>query len=70
MLDPRPDSESTDRGELLDPKTAVIHEELKRRLRLLDELEDSEFGEFTTLDWTLCTVLFFFLPLLIAWWFL
>ena len=65
-----PDSGSANGEDAPDPETAIIHEELNRRLELLDSLEDSEFGEFTTLDWTLCSVLFFFLPLLIAWWWL
>jgi hypothetical protein len=53
-----------------DSNAAILRDELNRRLQLLDELEDSEFGTFTTLDWALCTVFFFFLPLVIAWWFL
>jgi hypothetical protein len=46
----------------------VIREELERRVELFDKLEDAEFGKFGALDWSLCTAIFFVLPLLIAWW--
>ena len=42
----------------------VLREELESRLELLEESDESIFGAFTTLDWVLCTILFFFLPLL------
>jgi len=42
----------------------VLREELERRLEFLEESDDSIFGNFTTRDWVLCTVLFFSLPLL------
>jgi hypothetical protein len=46
----------------------VVHEELERRVELFDNHQDSEFGEFTTKDWAFCTVVFFLLPIVIAWW--
>ena len=46
----------------------ILHEELERRLVFLEESDDSIFGEFTTLDWILCTLLFFVLPLLVLGW--
>jgi hypothetical protein len=74
--DPRvessPDETSIERGSIekgsIDPRTTLIREELDRRLRLFDSLDDSAFGDFTTVDWAVCTLCFFVLPLLIAWW--
>jgi len=43
----------------------ILHEELERRLDFLETCEDSVFGSFTTLDWIICTLLFFVLPWLI-----
>ncbi len=43
----------------------VLHEELERRLAFLEEADDSAFGDFTNLDWLLCTLLFFVFPLLL-----
>jgi hypothetical protein len=48
-----------------DRRERILHEELERRLAFLEEADDSIFGEFTTLDWVLCTLLFFVLPLLV-----
>ncbi|MCP3956649.1 MAG: hypothetical protein GY719_02230 [bacterium] len=47
-----------------DRREEILHEELERRLAFLEEEDDSVFGEFTTRDWVLCTLLFFVLPLL------
>jgi len=46
-------------------RSAILHRELERRLKLLEETDDSVFGEFGLLDWLVCTILFFLLPLLI-----
>lgn len=43
----------------------ILHEELERRLDFFESCDDSEFGAFTTVDWLICTLLFFLLPLLI-----
>ncbi len=43
----------------------VLREELERRLTFLEEADDSAFGEFTRLDWLLCTLFFFVFPLLL-----
>ncbi len=57
---------STTTGEAShDRREEILHEELERRLIFLEENNDSAFGEFTTLDWVLCTLLFFVLPLLV-----
>ena len=48
-----------------DRREEILHEELERRLTFLEESDDKAFGEFTTLDWAVCTLLFFVLPLLI-----
>ncbi len=47
-----------------DRREEILHEELERRLAFLEDADDSAFGEFTTFDWVLCTLLFFVLPLL------
>ena len=48
-----------------DRREEILHQELERRLDLLEESDDSVFGDFTTFDWVLCTLLFFALPLLL-----
>ena len=48
-----------------DRREEILQEELERRLVFLEESDDSVFGEFTTLDWVLCILLFFALPLLV-----
>ncbi len=48
-----------------DRRERILHEELERRLVFLEEADDSVFGEFTTLDWVLCTLLIFALPLVV-----
>ena len=48
-----------------DRRAEILHEELERRLEFLETSDDSVFGEFTTLDWIVCTLLFFVLPLLL-----
>ena len=48
-----------------DRRAEILHKELERRLEFLETSDDSVFGEFTTLDWILCTLLFFVLPLLL-----
>ena len=59
------EAEPRDRLKLRDETLA---QELERRLRVFDETDDDAFGRFTSVDWTICTVFFFILPLLIAWW--
>ena len=48
-----------------DRRSNALREELERRLALLEQAEESTVGPFTALDWLLCTLLFFALPLLI-----
>ena len=43
----------------------VLREELERRLTYLEEADESRFGAFTALDWLLCWLLFFTLPLIV-----
>ncbi len=52
-------------GTVGDRREEILHQELERRLVFLEQADDSVFGEFTTLDWVLCTLLFFALPLLL-----
>jgi len=42
--------------------------ELERRIEKLESHDEAEFGRFTTLDWTICIVFGFALPLLAFWW--
>ena len=48
-----------------DRHAEILRQELERRLEFLETSDDSVFGSFTTLDWLICTLLFFFLPWLI-----
>lgn len=59
------EAEPRDRLKLRDETLA---QELERRLKVFDETDDDAFGRFTSVDWTICTVFFFVLPILIAWW--
>ena len=43
--------------------------ELEERIDEFDATEESAFGEFTTLDWVLCTVGSFLIPYAVVWWF-
>ena len=48
-------------------RSRILRPELERRLRFLDETDDSVFGRFTAVDWAVCTILSFVLPLVIVW---
>lgn len=65
--DASPGDASADSG-AADPRLEIVRDELERRLRRFDELDDSAFGSFSALDWALCTLLFFLAPLVIVWW--
>lgn len=43
--------------------------ELERRIEILENLEDSSFGNFTTLDWVFCVIAFIILPHIFLWMF-
>ncbi len=49
-----------------DRRTEILRHELERRLEYFEQNDDSAFGAFTTLDWILCTLFFFALPLLVV----
>ena len=51
-----------------DHRSEVLRLELERRIELIENADDDDFGSFTALDWTICTLFFLALPLLIAWW--
>lgn len=51
--------------DLKERRDRILHEELERRLDFLETSDDSVFGAFTTVDWIVCTLLFFALPLLV-----
>ena len=46
-------------------RAEILREELESRLKFLEEADDTIFGTFTTLDWIVCTLLFFALPLVV-----
>ena len=50
-----------------DARARILWPELERRLEFLEQADDSVFGGFTAVDWTVCTILFFVLPLVIVW---
>jgi hypothetical protein len=63
------ESGSASRRQLRDElRDEVLARELQRRIEIFDEIDDDEFGRFTAVDWTICTVFFFVLPILVAWW--
>ena len=59
------DADSTERARL---RAEVLGAELERRLEIFETIDDDEFGRFTRVDWVICTLGFFVLPILVAWW--
>jgi len=54
-----------------DSQDDLLRRELERRLALLSEADDADFGGFTRLDWIAVIFLFFALPCAVAlWWML
>lgn len=49
-------------------RSETLNAELERRFEIFERIDDDEFGRFTGVDWAICTVAFFVLPILIAWW--
>ena len=49
--------------------TEVLRRELERRLVILEDANEEEFGRFTAFDWTICVLFFVILPILVAWWY-
>ncbi len=47
----------------------VLRRELERRLVILEDANEEEFGRFTAFDWTICVLFFVILPILAAWWY-
>ena len=45
----------------------VLQRELERRLRLLDDADEREFGSFTALDWCITLFCFLLFPILLIW---
>ncbi len=43
----------------------ALRDELDRRLEFFETAEESSFGPFTALDWLLCTLFFFALPVIV-----
>jgi hypothetical protein len=63
-----PDVDEAEQRDRLKLRDETLAQELERRLKVFDETDDDAFGRFTSVDWTICTVFFFVLPILIAWW--
>lgn len=49
-------------------RSETLNAELERRFEIFEHIDDDEFGRFTGVDWAICTIAFFVLPILIAWW--
>ncbi len=45
----------------------MLQRELERRLRLLSDADESEFGSFTAVDWWITLFCFLLLPILLIW---
>ena len=43
----------------------ILREELEERMVFFEESDDATFGEFTAVDWLVCTLLFFALPIVV-----
>jgi len=69
MSETQPEEKPTTAGEngADDPRSQILQRELERRLEFFDAADDAVFGHFTSVDWAVCTILFFALPLLIVW---
>ena len=46
-------------------RSEILRQELERRLKFFEESDEDLFGAFTAVDWVICTLLFFALPLLV-----
>jgi hypothetical protein len=49
-------------------RSETLNAELERRFEIFENIDDDDFGRFTGTDWAICTVAFFLLPIVIAWW--
>ena len=48
-------------------ESELLRSELERRLAWMSDADETEFGSFTRLDWWICGVCFFLLPLVLVW---
>jgi len=48
-------------------RSQILRRELERRLEFFEEADEEVFGRFTAIDWAVCTILFFAIPLVIVW---
>jgi len=55
-------------GQRDERESELLLRELERRLAWMTEADEAEFGAFTRLDWWICTLCFFALPLVVVWW--
>jgi hypothetical protein len=49
-------------------ESELLRSELERRLVWMSDADEAEFGRFTRLDWWICSLCFFLLPLVLVWW--
>jgi hypothetical protein len=62
-------AQQTEQPDLRDERESeLLLRELERRLAWMTESDEAEFGAFTRLDWWICTLCFFVLPLVVVWW--
>lgn len=55
-------------GDLERAERRFLAQELERRIREFERTDDREFGDFTGLDWFLCTLFFALIPALAILW--
>ena len=61
-------SSSEETGLRDERESELLRSELERRLAWMSDADETELGSFTRLDWWICGVCFFLLPLVLVWW--
>ena len=61
-------SSSEETGLRDERESELLRSELERRLAWMSDADETERGSFTRLDWWICGVCFFLLPLVLVWW--
>ncbi len=62
-----PPKTQSDQDAVASHEQQVLQRELERRLRLLSDADETEFGSFTALDWCITLFCFLLLPILLIW---
>ncbi len=63
----QPPKGQSDQDAVASRERQVLQRELERRLRLLNDADETEFGSFTALDWCVTLFCFLLLPILLVW---